>query len=578
MAFNSSALTAGIGSMIQGMQSSAQQKLQLAQMERQKRIEDANLLHQRAMEDLARQGATEQLNDNKLTNPIKRDTLVTQRDLGRGLLPSQIKSAEQGVIGQDIANRTGLFNLNEMLPLQKEGMFNANRISKAQGNVAEGTQDAQITLGKQVPEGNQFTALAKLRAGFDEPIKTIQSALAVLNDKKMSLADKNMAFQKYTEARTSLMGMPGQVQSAETLTSLFPDTKGMRADYLRRLGGKEGEDLNAALQRYAPERKPPTIADTLDRFNIVPGIIQGLMASKASNPNESFIDRGDFAVDVKTGPKGTYRTPKFNKTKMATELLDGLRNQVTRAAQQAQMPESELWKEGFGLLDSDLKNGLPDFTKSSVKARVVQKMTLSFVENKEMQAALLATNPGYEEALKINLSAYLASINKGTARAQIDATLKTLQLPMINTYVMAMTQATSSYNKILADMRAAGLQDPQNATIEALITSVGVAGNANREAAVRKLAIDRDRIAAVIKRANETFVGKNVDNVPDFVPADPHIRASEAITALLQSGFSGQTLTEPAPTPGTAPPAAAGAMGVDPNTAIAPQVFPPSGR
>jgi hypothetical protein len=576
MAFNSSALTAGIGSMIQGIQSSAQQKLQLAQMERQKRIEDANLIHQRQMEDLARRSGAEQLDDQTKTNPLRRDVLGAQRDLSRGILPSQIRSAELGVIGQDIQNRTGLFNLDELLPQQKQGMFNANKISGVQGNIAEATQGADITLRKQVPEGNQFTATAKLRAGFDEPIKTIQSALAVLNDKKMSLADKNAAYQRYNEARQTLMAMPGQVTSAEGLPSLFPDVKGMRSDYMKRIGGKEGEtDMGAVIGRYAPERKAPTIADTLDIYNVVPGLIQGLMSGAASNPNDSYIDRGDYTVDIKTGPKGTYKTPSFNLRKMASGLIDGLGNQVQRAAQQAQISEQELWKIGFGLIDSDFKNGVPNFGKQGVKDRVLSKMTMGFVQNPEMQKALIATNAGYEEVMKTNLSSYLASINKGTAKAQIDATLKTLQLPMVNTYVMAMTQATTSYNQILAEMRKAGMVDPQNMTMESLLSSVKSDNDTVRRDAVTRLMADRDRIAAVIKKANETFIGKNVNNDPNFEAPDPAYRASEAITALLQSGFSGQTLPATTSPPGAAPPASSGGLGVAPGVQIAPGLFPP---
>ena len=59
MPFNSSALSAGLGSMLQGIQQNAQQKLQLAQMERQQNIENANLQHQREMEKFALQNAVE---------------------------------------------------------------------------------------------------------------------------------------------------------------------------------------------------------------------------------------------------------------------------------------------------------------------------------------------------------------------------------------------------------------------------------------------------------------------------------------------------------------------------------------
>ena len=570
MAFNSSALTAGIGSMIQGIQSSAQQKLQLAQMERQQRIENENLLHQRAMEDLARQGGIEGLNNTKAVNPIQRRILGTQASLGEGLLPSQIKSAELGLIGQDIQNRTGLFNLNEMLPEQKKGLFNANRISGVQGNIAEATEGADITLKKQVPEGNQFTATTKLRSGFDDPIKTIQSSLAVLNDLKMPLADKTMAYQKYNEARSQLASMPGYLKSADIMPSLFGDTSGLKADYLRRLGGKEGEDLNAVLQRYAPERKAPTIADTLDRFGIVPGIVQGLMSGAAVNPSDDYIDRGTYKVSPTAGPSGEYKTPQLNLQKMATGLLDGLKIQISRSAQASQMPEIQLWKEGFGLTDKDFKNGKPNFENKAVKAAIIGRMTMGFVQNKEMQEALIRTNAGYEDMMKNNLSAYLASITKGTNKAQIDASLKTLQLPLINTYVMAFTKATDTFNSILEEMRKAGIQDPQNATIEALIASVGVAGNAQRVAAVRQLGLERDRVAKIMRDANTLFSDSNSKE-------DPHVRAAKAINTLFQGGFTAPAGTgTPAPAPaGTAPPAGGATLGVNPGTTIAPAAFPP---
>lgn len=568
MAFNSSALTAGIGSMVQGIQQSAQTKLQLAQMEREQRIQDANIQHQREMEKYARENAgldtklkTEQL-------PITLDMAGMGRDLFKQTMPFQVESQRLGVEGQRIANRGSEFQVGTLMPLNAEGVRIANRTGAAGARVAEGTADANITLGNQVPQGNQFTATTKIRSGFDDPIKTIQSSLAILNDLKMPLADKTMAYQKYNEARSQLASMPGYLKSAEIMPALFGDTSGLKADYLRRLGGKEGEDLNAVLQRYAPERKAPTIADTLDRFGIVPGIVQGLMTGAALTPSDNYIDRGTYKVSPTAGPSGEYKTPQLNLQKMATGLLDGLKIQISRSAQASQMPEIQLWKEGFGLTDKDFKDGKPNFANKAVRDAIIGRMTMGFVQNKEMQEALLRTNAGYEDMMKNNLSSYLASITKNTNKAQIDATLKTLQLPLINTYVMAFTKATDTFNSILEEMRKAGIQDPQNATIEALITSVGVAGNAQRVEAVRQLGLERDRIAKIMRDANALFSDSNSKE-------DPHVRAAKAINTLFQGGFTAPAgTTTPAPA-GTVPPAGGASLGVNPGTTIAPVAFPP---
>lgn len=581
MAFNSSALTAGIGSMIQGIQSSAQQKLQLAQMERQKRIEDANLIHQRAMEDLARQGGIESLNNTKAVNPIQRRILGTQASLGEGLLPSQIRSAEQGVIGQDIANRSALFNVDQIMPLQKEGMFNANRISKVQGNIAEGTQDADITLKKQVPEGNQFTATSKLRSGFDEPLKTIQSAIAVLDSPTMSLADKQLAYKEYNTARTQLASMPGYIQSAEAMPSLFGNTTGMRSDYLKRLGGKEGEtDLAALVGRYAPARKAPTIADTLERFNIVPGIIQGVMSSGGLNPRPEYIDRGNYNIDVKNGPSGTYRPPTLNVKKMADLLIVKVDEQINHAARASGMTEQQVWKEGFGLSDKDFVNGKPNLKNADVRARIVGKMTAGFIENKDMREALLSTNAGYEEAFKNNLSAYLASINKGISKAQIEATLKQLAYPLINSYIGAFEKANVTYNKIEEELRNVYQVDPKLVTLEAFLAKMKKSGDAARAAQGALLYQKRAELRGVMQSAVDIFA--NDAEVPDA--AD---RAARAIKKLLDAGFTadatnqgGGTGGAPQGSPGNPPPPGQAQLGVGagtvlPNSPIATPSFVP---
>jgi hypothetical protein len=574
MAFNSSALSAGLGSMLQGIQQTAQQKLQLAQMERQQRIENENLLHQRAMEDLARQGTTEQVLNTKLVNPTQRRILETQATLGERLLPSQVRGAELGVIGQDIANRSNLFNLNEILPQQKEGMFNANRISKVQGNIAEGTQDANITLAKQVPEGNKFTATTKLRAGFDDPLKTIQSALAVLNSPTMSLADKTAAYKEYNTARTTLAAMPGYVQSAEALPSLFGDTTGMRADYMKRLGAKEGEtDMAAAIQRYAPERKAPTMADTLERYNIVPGIIQGVMMNGATNPSPDFIDRGNFKVDPVQGPSGTYKTPTLNTKRMAESLLPNLSAQITQAARVSNVPEMQLWSEGFGLQPKHFKNGKVNINDPEVKTIVAGKMAIGFIQNEKVQEALLRTNQGYDQTMQQNLSAYLASINKNVAKANIEATLKQLAYPLINNYTSAFEKANTEYNKILTEIRNVFNVDPKLATVEALIATVKDKNNKARIDQATRLIAERDRVGGVVQQSITTFADETAEK-------DVVIRASNAIKQLFNAGYapaptqSGGTTGAIAP-PGVAPPAGGVQPGINANTPIAPATFVP---
>lgn len=571
MAFNSSALSAGLGSMLQGIQQTAQQKLQLAQMERQQRIENENLLHQRAMEDLSRQGTTEQVLNTKLVNPTQRRILETQATLGERLLPSQVRGAELGVIGQDITNRANLFNLNEILPQQKEGMFNANRISKVQGNIAEGTQDANITLAKQVPEGNKFTATTKLRAGFDDPLKTIQSALAVLNSPTMSLADKTAAYKEYNTARTTLAAMPGYVQSAEALPSLFGDTTGMRADYMKRLGAKEGEtDMAAAIQRYAPERKAPTVADTLERFNIAPGIIQGIMAAAASVPNDSFIDRGTYTVDPVTGPKGTYKTPSLNVNKMASMNIDKLASMMEHSSRANGIPLATLWKEGFGLTDAQLKDGKANLGSAEVKKIIAGKMAMGFIADPKIQEAVLRTNPGYEESIKNNLAVYLASQTKGVAKEQINATLKQLAYPLINTWTSAWQDAQKALNE--TNKKAVDIfnVDPKDGVLEALITKLKQQGDANRAAQAQRLLDERNRLGSLLSQSVKTF--SDVQAEPD-----PSTRAANAINMLVQSGFVGTgTPTPGAPTPGTPPPAGTIRPGISGGTSIAPATFVPN--
>jgi hypothetical protein len=296
------------------------------------------------------------------------------------------------------------------------------------------------------------------------------------------------------------------------------------------------------------------------------------MTSGGLNPRDEYVDRGSFTVDPVTGPKGTYKTPSLNVGKMAASLLGKVQEQINHAARASVKTEQVLWKEGFGLSDKDFVDGQPNFKNSDVKTRVIGKMTIGFIENKDMQEALLRTNAGFENTFKDNLSAYLASINKGISKAQIDATLKQLALPLINTYTSAFEKANSAYNNIDEEIRNVFQVDPKLVTLEEFLKKMKDSGDTRRREQAVRLFGSRDALRTVIQDAVSLFAD-------DKKQPEVELRVSAAIKRLFDAGYSAtvspQGTSTTTPTPGIPPPPGGATLGINANTQIAPAAFPP---
>ncbi|NBO07569.1 MAG: hypothetical protein EBV22_04715, partial [Actinobacteria bacterium] len=220
------------------------EKLQLAQIERQQRIEDKRLAEEALMNDLNRQMAAENLRQAKVVNPIAADDLAMRRDLTRGMMPFQldmarlgVKGQELGLIGQGIANDAARYNLNFTLPEQYKGLQAEVRARRANADLAEGTVQPNITLANQGVQANKFGAVTAQETAFNDALKAIKSAQIVLNDRTASKKDQDLAYREYQIASQTLANFPSKlrVMTDPQFKDLFGDTSNLRAAAIRGL-------------------------------------------------------------------------------------------------------------------------------------------------------------------------------------------------------------------------------------------------------------------------------------------------------------------------------------------------------
>jgi hypothetical protein len=564
MPFNSSALSAGIGTMLQGIQESAQQKLQLAEMERRRRIEDENLKHQRAMEELTRERGAFQFGEEKKTAPLTLRDLTTRVTLGEKLAPSQIRSAELGVEGQGLqniglglANKERLFNLDNVLP-------STAKQAAAAAKLAEGTVDSNITAAKQATQANTFGAVNTQKAGMLNAVAQIQKAKSILSNPMSSYQDKMTAYNEYNTNQKLLQGHGGFFALAKQFPDLFGDVSAVRGDFIRGLGGTADHladpntDIDKLIGTFAPTIASPTMSGP-ERYKAYGTMISSIVNSIAQNPSADIARDSTYKFNTKTGRfEGAYSPATFDLGKVINKSLPAIKTQIATTATQIGATPMQVYKE-LGVKTFD-KNGQPNDKELAAALK-------PYVSMGDVSKPWQAYEADYGQARQQQVQAYLGQLQKDTgikiAQKQYDAAIAGLQAPAVNmfqeTYKNALSQL-ADINKQLADMNVI---PSKLATIATYADEVRMNLQGEALAKFNRLVDMRHYLANGIQQSMNKFV--------DLKNGDAASRANTAIKELTNISNS-PVLAPSAPAVGGAAPASTG-FGISPTTQIDPPNF-----
>jgi hypothetical protein len=472
MAFNSSALTAGIGSMLQGMQQSAQQKLQLAQMERQQRIEHENLAQQRAMEKIALEGAGVDLGQKKAINPLQLRDLTARVDLTEKMSPFQLESAKVGVEGQKLGNRQSLFQLDKVNPLLE-------RQQTAATELAEKTLPTNIKLAEQTVQGNQFNFLDKAKARYQGAAAGLKTAQSILNNPQATGPDRALAFKEYNTNAAILRGATGDINSMANLSSLFGDRAAITTAVRSALNVPASitdDQLDSYIQSVSPDMKAPSPADNPERFQQILNMVSQRLNPMALTPESSFVDYTPGKL-VKGKIVGGNVPAKLNTTKLAEKALPGFLTDM-KAAKGLGYDAKTVWNTigTFTDKDFDPKTGDLNIADPGIKRRAIAALATNFKATEKQQDALMKFENTSSEALKLDVQMAIANMNKQLGIKQSDTALKaalaSTTVPLVNVWTDAYTKASGELTKLSDALRGMNAFDAKGALLPAFIDKI----------------------------------------------------------------------------------------------------------
>lgn len=587
MPFNSSALSAGIGSMLQGIQQNAQEKLQLAQMARQQRIEDKRLADEQAMNDINRQIATEGLNQTRVINPITADMARSQLSLARGLMPHQIESARLGVVGQDLGNRANLFQVEKMQPEQLISAQTGNRFQKAQADVAEALVPTNIKAGKQSVEANELTASERARQRYQGALGQVKTAASILKNPQATYADKLAAYNEYQKVVPIIRGAVGDVDAMARLGSLFGDRATIMQDMRTSLGippTVTDDQLQQYLMQLTPDVNMPSPADDPARFAQIQAMIAGVLNPLAKTPKASFVDytppvlRGDRIV-------GGGELPRINSIKLAENAFESVLGEIRKAKSLGYTPKS-IWQTIGNFTDKDFdESGNLDIKNKDVKKRAIQAIATNFRAPEGLQDALMKYRNPFEDEAKMNLQLRIAEMNKDLGNAQANAAVKaamaTTSLPLVNVWTDTFRAGYAQLNKLATDGIALFGFDIKSDLPGAFLTKIKDTKDAKTLAQAKQFVARYEALQTALKESNSIFGKTQGINDTTRVSNALHRLVKVGIsidrTLLQQSGLAGDA---PASAPAPAPEPANTNFGIGGgnNISIDPPTLPGGGK
>jgi hypothetical protein len=552
MAFNSAALSAGIGSMLQGIQQNAQSKLQLAQMERQQRIEEENIKHQRAMEDLARRGGALNLDTQTQAAPYTIRQLKTGVELAEGLKPFQLRGAEQGVIGQEIGNRDAMFKVDRLNPLMEEQQ-------KAAAKLATGTVDTNISLAKQATQSNTFGARNNVQGEVDAAIESIKRAKALLSNKNIDYKTQQEAFKEYQAAQQALSKFPNRfsIMSNPDFADLFGDTKQMRASVIQALGGTPENiadpnfDISGLINTFAPSMAPPTIGQSPEIQNYISNLIGGTMGQLVQSPDARFINRKGLQFDANGQLVGNYVPSSVDAGALAKFSYPSFVARVKATAPaMGTTPKDVFTSMGFtpdmlgidGLPKIEDKN-IADKTYRIMKGYYTPPQGINDIIRKYEQDNLAAL----AEQVKTRIAKMNERVGVKQSEAALTATLKQLEYPMIQNYQNAYSTALNRLDRINKGLETIGVMPKDLVVIATAWPKIKATLSVEQQKLGETLIAQRKFVADAITKSNDQFIDKK---------SPSEIRASNAIRILVEAG-----LTDPVTTGGGAMGGATGGIG-----------------
>jgi hypothetical protein len=559
MPFNSSALSAGIGSMLQGIQQNAQEKLQLAQMARQQRIEDKRLADEQAMNDINRQIATEGLNQTRVINPITADMARSQLSLARGLMPHQIESARLGVVGQDIGNRANLFQVEKMQPEQLISAQTGNRFQKAQADVAEALVPTNIKAGKQSVEANELTASERVRQRYQGALGQVKTAASILKNPQATHADKLAAYNEYQKVVPIIRGAIGDVDAMARLGSLFGDRATIMQDVRTSLGippTVTDDQLQQYLMQLTPDVNMPSPADDPARFAQIQGMLSGVLGPRALSPAEGFVD---YVPPTLSGNRivGGGRLPQINTYRLAEASFDEVLNEIRKAKSLGYTPKA-IWQTIGNFTDKDFDaSGNLNVLDKDIKKRAIQAIATNFRAPQGTQDALIKYQSGYEDKVKMNLQARIAEMNSAMGNAQANAQLKaamaTTSLPLVNVWTDTFRNGYAQLDKLATDGIALFGFDIKSDLPGAFLTKIKDTKDAKTIAQAKQFVARYEAMQTALKESNSIFGKTQGINDTTRVSNALHRLVKVGIsidpTLLQQSGLAGGA---PAPAPAPA--------------------------
>lgn len=548
MAFNSAALSAGIGSMLQGMQQSAQQKLQLAQMERQQRIENENLAQQRAMEKIALEGAGVDLTQKKAINPLQLRDLTARVDLTEKMSPFQLESAKIGVEGQKLGNRQQLFQLDNINPLLERQQRTATELG-------EKTLPFNVKLAEQSVQGNQFNFLDRAKARYQGALAGMKTAAGILNNKQATAADKALAYKEYNVNQGIIRGVMGDVDSMSNLSSLFGDRASIMSGIRSTLGVPPtvtDDQLATYLQSIAPDMAAPDPRTGVERFQQIGNLVQNAMSPLALNPESRFVD---YIPPTLKGTTiiGGDKPAALNKIKLAEAALPTFLSNM-QSAKELGLDAKTVWNSLGSFGDKDFTaTGDLNIQDPKVRTRALKALADRFIAPEKLQESLSNYSRNAEDKLKGQIQIAIANMNKNLGEkgydAQLKAAMATTSMPLVNVWTSAYTKAGDELITLAKQMRDVIGFDIKTDLPAAFMSKIKTI----RDQAVKKqLQAAYDRYGKVQKALQNSLTKFVADGDTDMVRISKSLQAFAAVGispdqgALSASGLVGA----PAPASG----------------------------
>ena len=581
MPFNSSALSAGLGSMLQGIQQNAQQKLQLAQMERQQNIENANLQHQREMEKFALQNAGLETELKRGQVPITLDMAGMGRDLFRQTMPFQVESQRLGVEGQRIANRGSEFQVGTLMPLNAEGVKIANRTGAAGAKVAEGTVDANIGLANQGFQANKFGAASKAQDQVDGALAQLRRAKTLLDNPTTDFKTQQLAHTEYQAAQQVLSKFPnllGMISNPD-YKDLFGDTSQLRASVIKGLGGTPENiadpnfDMTGLINTFAPSRTAPVMGKSPEIQNYIGNLIGNTMGADVMSPNPAFINRKGLNFDAKGNLVGNYQPSSVDAGALAKFSYPSFVARVKATAMPAAgiTPREVFTAMGFtpDMLGVD---GTPKIEDKRIADKTYRIMKGYYTAPQGLNDAIRKYEGDNLQALQEQVKTRIANLNKEVgikaSQAQVEATLKQLEYPMIQNYQNAYSTALNRLDRLNKGLENLNVTPKDLVVIANAWPKIKKSLSAEQQAIGDQLIKERDFVINSINESNAKFID------PKFPSG---VRAANAIQVLVGAGIAMPPSTGGIGDTGGAAGGAAGGFGVSPNLKFDPPNFQVTG-